>query len=77
MSRKASRGKVATFGKATSTFTTDVDFPCPFCTGTVSASVKACAVMHTMPICVTFDRLQPEEFMHACNVEVAKRKAMN
>lgn len=68
MSRSASRGKVATFHA-------DVSFPCPFCSGTVSASAREGAVVHTMPVCAKFDVLDAIAFMEACNDEKIKQRA--
>lgn len=49
------------------TMVPDVEFVCPFCGGRCAASKKECAVVHTKPTCDKFDKLEPDDFLHACN----------
>lgn len=49
---------------------------CPFCSGTISASVENCAVMHTLPMCHEFESKDPLEFVKACNVKKANERGV-
>lgn len=50
-------------------FNERVAFECPFCQGR-AAVVEPAGVMHTMPPCATFVKLEPLDYLHAVNVEL-------
>ena len=53
-----------------------IRFPCPFCKEEVSAGVflvedeQKDGVSHAMPMCETFLKLEPEEFMRAARCAI-------
>lgn len=49
-----------------------VDFACPFCGGYVHASVEEEHVIHIAPACQKFMDLEPDDFLHECNVVFVK-----
>ena len=57
-----------------------VDFECPFCGQPCKAGDEvdhedSIAVMHYMPTCATYDRLEPGRFLTACLKEYKKRES--
>lgn len=52
---------------ATETVHTDLDFPCPFCGLQAAASYEPPAVYHALPMCETFTKLEPTEYLVACD----------
>ncbi len=59
-----------------SSFKSDVDFDCPFCSAKCSADATSCAVLHAMPMCKKFEELGPTEFLNAVNTAVANRRGV-
>jgi hypothetical protein len=51
--------------------TDGVTFDCPFCKGKATASVKQGMVIHTLPACTTYLRLDIVAFMKAVNDKLA------
>lgn len=53
--------------------------PCPFCGLKVSLipSGSSPGVAHETPSCDTFQRLEAEDFVHACLVELNRRAALS
>lgn len=58
-------------------FVNALEFACPFCTQIVRVSTGEnggrAGVMHVMPSCETFDRMEPGEFVHAARVAIEKK----
>lgn len=48
-----------------------IDFDCPFCKGKASASAERGMVLHTLPVCTTYTRLGPTEYLQAVNAKMA------
>lgn len=48
----------------------EVAFICPFCGGEARAQAgeREAVVLHTMPMCSQFERLQADEYIHAVRV---------
>ncbi len=51
----------------------DVALDCPFCGQMFIASVSG-TLLHYMPMCEKFEKLDPVEFLKAVNDELAKKR---
>lgn len=58
-------------------FAAEVEFKCPFCGRTVAASSKEGAVLHAVPMCEKFEKLEPDEYMHQVNVILGNYRNVN
>lgn len=52
------------------------EFRCPFCGGK-AAALRAGAVIHALPACATFGRLDPLEYLRAVNRRARELDAHN
>lgn len=62
----------------TFSFQADLEILCPFCGGTVRAGHSEdseFAVLHTIPMCSTFEKHDPVEFLTQCRLELQRRGA--
>lgn len=55
--------------------TDGLNFICPFCKAKCTVSREKVCVLHEMPMCETYERLEPDEFLAAVNKKIAERKA--
>jgi hypothetical protein len=58
------------------TFTTDLNFSCPFCSKRCSVDRAQRSIVHELPTCEKFDKLEPDEFLVAVNVAFANKRGV-
>lgn len=61
-------------------FDAKLTLKCPFCSGTISADdgkeTGTMGVVHTMPMCERFEKLEPDRFLAVVNAELLRRKGI-
>ena len=53
-----------------------LDFNCVFCGKQCHADSENGSLLHVMPMCKTFEELDPIEFMKRTNLKVAERRGV-
>lgn len=48
-----------------------VNFSCPFCVGSATASLDPPSVFHTMPMCAEFEKMDVVSYLRAVNARAS------
>lgn len=56
------------------TVTDGLEFECPFCGKHCTVSAEQECILHELPVCATFDALEPPDFLKAVNDELDRRR---